>query len=118
MLKTIKDILAELTGTEGVLGCALIGLDGIVIGDHFVVDVNLDKLGALLSSAYNALDRVMSELKQGSIAQGWLETERYCFLIQAVPIGLLVVVARHDASLGLIRLCVRQAILHLEQIEI
>jgi len=115
MPKTIKDILAELTGTEGVLGCALVGLDGMVISGHFIVEVNLDRLGALMSSAYNTLDRVYGELKQGSVLHAWVETERYCFLIQAVPMGLLVIVVRHDAALGLVRLGARRAIRRLEQ---
>ncbi|KPK72159.1 MAG: hypothetical protein AMJ84_04790 [Acidithiobacillales bacterium SM23_46] len=110
----MRRILAELAATEGVLGSALLGLDGMVIVDNFVVEVNLEKLGALLSKAYNTLQQVFGGLEQGTVGQAWFETERRSFFIQAVAVGLLVVVARQDAPVGLIRLDMRKAILQLE----
>jgi predicted regulator of Ras-like GTPase activity (Roadblock/LC7/MglB family) len=111
----VHEILADLTATEGVLGSTLLGLDGIIIADNFVVEVNAEKLGALLANVYNTLQDVFDELKQGDVKQAWFETDRYRFLVQAVPVGLLVVVGRHDAPLGLIRLATRQTVTQLEQ---
>jgi predicted regulator of Ras-like GTPase activity (Roadblock/LC7/MglB family) len=113
----LRRILEELTGTEGALGSALIALDGIVIADNFVVEVNLEKLAALLSSVYNTLQRVFGDLKQGDVQASWIETDRYGFLVQAVDPGLLVVVVRHDVPIGLIRLSMRKAVVQLKRAE-
>jgi len=114
---TIQAILAQLTATEGVVGSALLAVDGITIADNFVVEVNVEKLGALLSNAYDTLQRLFEELRQGAVNQAWIETDRYSFMVHASPIGLLVAVARHDAPAGLIRLSMRRAISQLEKSE-
>jgi predicted regulator of Ras-like GTPase activity (Roadblock/LC7/MglB family) len=111
----IQSILEDLTSTEGILGSALIGFDGIVIADHFVVEVNLEKIGALLSGAYNSIQRIFGDLKQGNVEQTWFQTERFSFLLYAAPIGLILTVSRHDAPLGLIRLSMKRAVAQLNE---
>lgn len=115
--KAMRAVLEELTATEGVLGSALVGLDGIVIADNFVIEVNLEKLAALLSQIYNTLERAFGDLRQGTVGRAWFETDRHSFLVQAVPAGLLVAVARQNAPVGLIRLAIRRAVLQLETSE-
>jgi len=113
---TIREILGELTATEGIVGSALVGLDGILVADNFVVDANLEKITALMSSVYNTLEKVFGELKQGAVGQAWFETDRHNFLLQPTPVGLIVAVANHDAPVGLIRLAVRRARSQLDKI--
>jgi predicted regulator of Ras-like GTPase activity (Roadblock/LC7/MglB family) len=114
---TLRDVLTELTTTEGIIGSALIGLDGIVIADHFVVDVNLEKIAALLSSVYNNVQQVSTDLKQGTVTEAWFETEHYGFYIQVSAVGILLAIARHDAPVGLVRLSMRKAGALLEKSE-
>jgi len=116
MPETIREVLAELTATEGVVGSALVGLDGILVADNFVVDANLEKITALMASVFNNLEKVFGDLKQGPVEQAWLETDRHNFLLQPTPVGLIVTVANRDAPIGLVRLAVRRALLQLERI--
>lgn len=106
----IREALDQLTQTEEVLGSALVGFDGMVIADSFVVEVNQEKIGALVSSVYNSARRVFEELRQGKVKQAWFETERYGFLLHETSVGLLFAVARRDAPLGLVRLAMRRAV--------
>ena len=115
--KSVQEILADLTATEGVLGSALIGFDGITIAENFVVEVNDEKLGALLSSVYNRLQDVFGELRQGNVRQAWFETERYVFVMRSTPVGLLVAVGRHEAPVGLIHLSMRKAVGEVEKLD-
>jgi len=114
---SLREVLAELTTSEGILGSALIGFDGIMIAEHFVVDVNLEKISALLSSVFNNVQQVFSDLKQGAVAQCWFETERYSFFVHVTSVGLLLTIARHEAPVGLVRLSIRKARAQLEKTE-
>ena len=73
----LRNILEDLTATEGIVGSALIGFDGMAISETFVVDVNLEKIGALLSSVYNTVQRVFGEMEQDSVKETWFQTETF-----------------------------------------
>lgn len=113
----LRNILEDLTATEGVVGSALIGFDGMTISESFVIDVNLEKIGALLSSVYNTVQRVFGEMEQDSVKETWFQTDRYGFHLHTVELGILLAVARSDTPIGLVRLSLKKAVAQLDREE-
>jgi len=104
-----RQVLNNLIEVEGVLGVVFVGRDGFVIESAGENRVDAEAVGALVTIAFSAYERMGKGLNLGAVTQIMSEFERS--MIMAVAVGeeaILAVVAVANANLGSIRFQVKR----------
>ncbi len=102
-------ILADLNKIPGVIGSLVSGKDGLPISQAVPLDVNVDIVSAMASAVVGTSERSTSELGQGELEQVMIEGKSGKTLMMDVGNGVLVVLAKPEVNLGLIRLDMKRA---------
>ena len=104
-----RRILNNLIEVEGIIAALLVGRDGFVIESAGDSRTDTEAVGALVTIAYSACERMGKDLNIGGATQIMSEYERS--MVMAVAIGedaILAVVAGANANLGSIRFQVKR----------
>lgn len=101
--KASKKILSSLLSLQGVTAVSVVGRDGFVIESEASTDVDLDALGAIVSTGFGASEVMAAELRLGRIQQTMVECELGKIIIADCGDAILAVTTDQDAIIGSIR---------------
>jgi len=115
--KTAIDYLFSLTNLGGVHAATLIGRDGFVIECASKKDIDLDALGAVVSTGFGASEVMGSEILLGELGHTIMEYKYGKILMSACSEeAILAVVTDNNAILGSIRHNMKKVTIELAQI--
>lgn len=101
----LKDLLAELAKIEGVLAALVVARDGLVIEGMAAEDVDVEAVGAIVSSHMATAESTGGELAKGKPRALLIEYDQGLIAVgPAGPDALLVVVGNGKCNLGRLRL--------------
>ena len=115
MASKANGILKELSQTDGVHECLVVGRDGFVI-EH-VGDMDAEGVGAVVSTSIGAIEAMGRDTEQGGLFE--IMAEYNDGTIIAAPVGrdaVLGLVANSEANLGGIRHAAKKSIRELERV--
>ncbi len=115
-IEQVKGVLAELAGTEGILGSMMTLPDGspaVSVGDTGGEPASLGKLAAAI---FDSTNRSAERLGQGRLQQVLITAETGHIILVNTPGGHLIVLASDRIKLGLLRLALDPAVKKLEKI--
>lgn len=114
MTATLTQILRRfLSGTPGVLGCAVISADGFTIASELPVTIEEERIAAMAAAMLALGEQTTQEFEQGRLQRIFAEGERgHVVVVAAGPDALLSTVTQRDAKLGLIFLQMQRASEH------
>lgn len=99
-----KDLLVELTRLSGVNAATLIGVDGFIIESISNNDIDLEALGAVVSTAFGSSQVMGNEMLLGGLAQTIFEYGTGKILFAACgPEAILALVTNNNAVIGNLR---------------
>jgi predicted regulator of Ras-like GTPase activity (Roadblock/LC7/MglB family) len=108
-MATLKALLGELVKVEGIRSAVLVGRDGFVIEGVSHSNVDMDPIGAVISTGLGAAEVMGTELKVGDLVQGMLEfSDGIVFVSYLGSQAVLAIVADVRANLGHIRFLLRK----------
>lgn len=103
-MASAKEILINLTKVEGITNAVFVGRDGFVIEAAGGSQVDVETLGAIVTTGFGASEVMGKELNIGNMAQIMAEFERGVIMTSAVgPDAIIAIVAEANANLGNIR---------------
>lgn len=111
----VKGVLAELCAVSGVIGCFVIGRDGITVVSMGETSNNADP-GKQASAIFDSTHRSMAQMNQGKLQQVLVTAETGHILLVSFASFVLVVLANAKINLGLMRLALDSAIKKLDKI--
>ncbi|MBI5207425.1 MAG: roadblock/LC7 domain-containing protein [Candidatus Firestonebacteria bacterium] len=89
---------------------AVVSMDGLTLASILPSDIDEDRVAAMAAAMQSLGEKVSEELKKGSLEQLFIRGEKgFTFIIQAGAEGVLTVLARKEAKLGLIFLEIKRA---------
>jgi len=115
-IEQVKGVLAELAGTEGILGSMMTLPDGspaVSVGDK---GGEPSALGKLAAAIFDSTNRSAERLGQGRLQQVLVTAETGHIILVNTPGGHLIVLASDRIKLGLLRLALDPAVKKLEKI--
>jgi len=102
--KSSKKILTNLLTLQGVNAVAVIGRDGFVIESDYKTDIDLDALGAVVSTGYGSSEIMASEMNLGKIDQIMIECDEGKILMaDCGGHSVLAVITNSNAIVGNVR---------------
>lgn len=105
---TLQDLNAS---SSDITASALISSDGLPIATALPHDVIADRVGGMTAALLALGNRATRELRCGTMSQVTVQgDDGLIVLVQASPESLLIIIAKHEAKLGLILLSARQAV--------
>ena len=107
--KEIEKALELLTGIEGSEGAAVVSDEGLVLEARLDKKYNPDKIGALISVALEAAEKVTKEAGWGEADNMVVEGQEGKMVIYSIPMGFIVLLGKKNMNLGLARMQVDQA---------
>ncbi len=106
----LKDTLETLAKTPGITSAILVSRDGFVIEAIAGSNVDVEAVGAIISTGLGTAEMMGSGLEQGAFNQAMMEFERgVAFLKGVSDQAMLAATATPGANLGAIRIAVRKA---------
>ena len=115
--KTPAEYLAELTNLGGVNAATIIGRDGFVIENSSKTEIDLDALGAVVSTGFGSSEVMGTEIGMGALTQTIMEYDSGKILMAACgEDAMLTVVTDGQAILGNIRHNMKKIIAELAKI--
>ena len=114
--KSSKKILNTLLGLQGVSAIAVVGTDGFVIDSEMNAEIDIDMLGAVISTGFGSTEIMASELKLGKINQNIIECDEGKILLSRCGDVILGVITNPDAAIGNIRYNIMKVISDLASI--
>lgn len=104
------EILSRLNKTEGVHGCLIMGVDGLVIASELGSDVDENAVAAVGSQILSSLQGALRRMQMGGF-QRFVVTGRDGKIILAKAGSVIVVLLLDlDANLGLVSVDIKEAI--------
>lgn len=108
MPENMRDILMELGDqVSGFISAAVVGMDGLGIAQHTVVDVNVEAINAQITLLAKLVDTSVTKLGAGVLEDYLLTTDEAYLLVRFLEDGeyyLGIAVDRDEANLGGLRL--------------
>lgn len=101
--KASKKILSTLLSLHGVKAATIVGRDGFVIDSQLNTDVDLDALGAIVSTGFGASEVMANEIELGKIHQTMVECAAGKILIADCGETILAVITDTNALIGSVR---------------
>jgi len=91
------------TSTPGVLGAAVISVDGFAIASELPASVEERRVAAMAAAMLALGEQTTSEFEHGRLERVFVEgTDGYTIIMSASPEAVLSAVARKDAKMGLV----------------
>lgn len=107
--KEIAKALELLSDIEGSEGAAVVSDEGLVLEARLDPKYDPDKIGALISVALEAAEKVTKETGWGKTNDMVIEGDEGKMVIYRIPMGFIVLLGRKNMNLGLARVQVNQA---------
>jgi len=105
----LEEILNELKNTGGIIGSAVVSVDGLVIASD-LKEKDVETFAAMSAAMQGAAETAVGELGQGNLNQIVAEAEKGKLIaISSGEKAILVVMTNSDINLGLILLEMRKA---------
>jgi len=108
--KDPKSILNNLVELPGVVAVTVIGRDGFIIDSSSTADVDLDALGAVVSTGFGAAEVMGTEIQLGYLTQTIMEYDLGKILTASCGDNILAVVTKPDAVIGSVRHHIKKVI--------
>ena len=100
----LKSLLEEFLKVEGISAAVVVGRDGFVIESAVSGKVDLDSLGAMVSTGLGTSEVMGTTLGRGKLHQMLVELEKGPILLSPLsPDELIVIVADSSSNIGKIR---------------
>jgi len=101
--KGSKKMLSTLLSLQGVQAVTIVGRDGFVIESQVKSDIDLDALGAIVSTGFGASEVMAKEIELGKIHQTMVECASGKILIADCGEQILAVITDTNAVIGSVR---------------
>ena len=109
MVDGVKAILEELLGVPGVQTAVVIGWDGFTIDSASTEEMDVEAVGAVVSTGIGSGQIMGGELGLGEFAQAMFEYDKGLIILSGVgDRAILAVIAEPEGNLGFIRYQVRK----------
>ena len=107
----LSSILTELVGSSADIEAAgVISIDGLSIASQLPANMDEDRVGAMSAAMLSLGDRTAQELARGVLEQVMIKGDKgYVVMTHAGKEGVLTVLAKPNAKLGLIFLDIKRA---------
>jgi len=107
----MDEILEVLTQVPGILGCLIVGKDGLVITQSGQINLDVDFLGATTADFFTSAEGMMGEkFNQGTLGVMTIEAAEGNFILQSInEVTFLLVLTHQKVNLGLLRWEIRAA---------
>jgi predicted regulator of Ras-like GTPase activity (Roadblock/LC7/MglB family) len=103
-MTSLKEQLEDFLKVEGVITVVVVGRDGFIIDAASKGDLNIDDVGAVVSTGMGSSESMGIDLRVGNMNQGMLEYENgIIFMREISEDAILVVVSTPGVNLGMIR---------------
>ncbi len=103
-------ILEDIDKIGDIKGSAVISTDGLTIASNMKEGIDTDTFAAMSAAMQGAAETAVSELKQGSLSQIIIESEKGKLIsIAAGENGILIILANKPIKLGLVLLELNRA---------
>ncbi len=114
----LTSILTELNGTSAdIEASGVISTDGLMMASVLPAGLDEDRVGAMSAAMLSLGDRTAQELARGTLEQVLIKgTDGYVLMTYAGEEGVLTVMAKTNAKLGLIFLDVKRAAESIEEL--
>ena len=100
----LKQILEEFLQGEGVTAAVVVGRDGFVIESAISGKMDMDAIGAMVSTGLGSAEAMGRELKKGEIIQTLVEMDQGPIILSPLTAGeMIAIVANTTANSGHIR---------------
>jgi len=110
--KTIKEILMDLKASSSdILGAAVVSMDGLMISSYLPIkDVDPEGVGAMSAALLGLSKKAVEALRLGEFKEIYIKSNEGTIHLYAITSeGVLAVLSRHDANIGMVNLESRQA---------
>ncbi len=114
-MASLKALLGELVKVEGIRSAVLVGRDGFVIEGVSHSNLDMDPIGAVVSTGLGASEVMGTELKVGELVHGMIEYTNGIVFVSYLGQAILAVVADGKANLGQIRFQIRKRTAEIER---
>jgi len=92
---SVKQLVASLNGKHGILGCLLVGRDGMVLCTSLPPDIEVATIGALSATLFSNNDVSIQRMNRGALVQMTLLTDQgILHFIETAGHYLVVLTAR------------------------
>ncbi len=103
----MKDVLKKFSKISGVRAVCLAGRDGFIIDSIVKTDEDAEMISALALDGFRTAEVMGSKLAMGGMSVSMIEYEKGPVMLASVGSdAFLVIVARKDSNLGMIRLAI------------
>lgn len=114
----MKAIVERLTRLRGVVGCALVAHDGILIYSQLPVSIESDTVSAMVAAIGGSVARATDRLASGAFQQLMVDAQGGKMFIGNNKMGYLVIFTEPDLNVGMVRLEMKMACDQLNQEEL
>jgi len=111
----MQSALEQLNRTPGLLGSIIVADDGLVIARHVVRGVDADAIAATISALARSVNALSDRCGRATVRAMTFESDSRRVFALRLRIGSLVAVAEGDASVGLVRMAMREAVAAIEE---
>jgi predicted regulator of Ras-like GTPase activity (Roadblock/LC7/MglB family) len=114
MVERLKDLQASSPDVEA---SAVVSVDGLTMASALPPNVEEDRVSAMSAAMLSLGERIATELKRGSLDQVYIKGEAGYVILKSVgDEAVMTVLARDQATLGLLFLEMRRAAEDLSQL--
>lgn len=108
-MTSLKEQLEDFLIVEGVTTVVVVGRDGFIIDAVSKGDLNIDDVGAVVSTGMGSSESMGIDLKVGNMNQGMLEYEDGIIFMKAISEdAILIIVSVPEVNLGMIRFQIKK----------
>ena len=110
--KAIEEILMDLkSSSSDILGAAVVSLDGLMIASYLPIkEINPEGVGAMSAALLGLSKKTAEALLLGDFKETYIKSKEGTIHLYTISTaGVLAVLARHDANIGMVNLESRQA---------
>jgi len=111
----VESALEQLNRTPGVLGSVVVAEDGLVIARHVAHGIDADAVAATVNALACSVDALCACCGRGVARTITLESDSRRVFVMRLAVGCLVTIAEGAASVGLVRVAMKQAVAALEE---
>lgn len=108
---SLKEQLEDFLQMEGIITVVVVGRDGFIIDSASTDNLNIDEVGAVISTSMGALENMGTDLGVGDLQQAMLEYNDIIVFMNALDgETLFILVAKPNVNLGMVRLRIKRRI--------
>jgi predicted regulator of Ras-like GTPase activity (Roadblock/LC7/MglB family) len=111
--KAIEETLTSLkSSSSDILGAAVVSMDGLMIASYLPIkDIDPEGVGAMSAALMGLSKKAAEALLLGEFKETYIKSKKGTIHLYAITsVGVLAVLSRHDANIGMINLESRLAV--------